>query len=430
MMPAMSSLPSRVETAVVGAGQAGLTMSWFLGQAGRDHVVLERRSRLGGGWQDRWDGFQLVTPNWSASFPGHPYDGPDPDGFMPAEEITGRVAGYAERIGAPVSLETDVHKLSTREGGGFRLETNRGDVEADQIVVATGSFHVPRIPAVAADLPGRVTQLDSHAYRNESALPPGGVLVVGSGQSGVQIAEELAEAGRKVYLSVGTAGRVPRRYRGSDVFRWLAALVTVGERYGVTMPSVDKLPHPGARSAGNPHLSGHHGGHEVNLRQLAASGMTLLGRIERVDGGRLHMAPDLSANLARADSFFGERLQPLFDTYIERAGIDAPADDREPFTFEPPEPAELDLDEEGISTVIWTTGYRCDHAWIDLPIVDEYGFPRQQRGVSDVPGLYFLGLLWQHNQASATLFGPSQDARHLAEHMGLPIREEALVSAP
>lgn len=303
------SLPSRVETIVVGAGHAGLVTSWFLREAGRDHMVLERRSTLGGGWQDRWDEFRLVTPNWAASLPGDAYDGPDPDGFMPRDEITGRVARYADRIGAPVALDTDVRRLATRDGDGFRLETSQGIIEADQVVVTTGSFHVPRIPRMAADLPARLSQLHSHAYRNESSLPVGGVLVVGSAQSGVQIAEELAEAGRDVHLSVGTAGRWPRRYRGRDIFHWLAAVATHGGEYGVAIPTVDKLPHPRARLAGSAQLSGHRGGHDVDLRQFAARGMTLLGRLQRVDGERLHLAADLSANLERADRFFDERLR-------------------------------------------------------------------------------------------------------------------------
>jgi putative flavoprotein involved in K+ transport len=194
----------------------------------------------------------------------------------------------------------------------------------------------------------------------------------------------------------------------------------------VPLPTVDTLPDPRLRSAGNPHLSGHHGGHETNLRQLAAAGgMTLLGRIERVDGQRLHLARDLSINLARADRFFQERFQPLIDTFIERAGIDAPHDDRQPFAFEPPEPVEIRLDAAGISTVIWATGYRLDYTWIDLPILNDQGFPRQDRGVSDVPGLYYVGLLWQHTQASATLLGPKLDGRYVAERMGLPIEKDA-----
>jgi putative flavoprotein involved in K+ transport len=424
------SLPSRIETVIVGAGQAGLTMSWFLRQAGREHVIVERRATLGGGWQDRWDAFRLVTPNWTASFPGDPYAGRDPDAFMPRDAIAARVAGYAAAIDAPVHLDTAVVRLASRPGGGFRVDTTDGSVEADQVVVAAGSFHTPRLPPIVGDLPARLTQLHSHDYRSNSSLPPGGVLVVGSGQSGVQIAEELMEAGRAVHLSVGTAGRVPRRYRGHDLFRWVYGLSAHGERVGVSLPTVEQLPDPRIRLAGNPHLSGHGGGHDTNLRQFAANGMTLLGRIESVSGERLSIADDLSANLARADAFFGERFQELCDRFIDRTGIEVPPDDRVPFDFEPPVLRELNLAKRGISSVIWTTGYRLDYGWLDLPILDAQGIPRQQRGVSEVPGLYFLGLLWQRNQLSATLMGPTHDARHVAAAMGLPEVAPGLVQAP
>jgi len=414
-------LPSKVETAVIGAGQAGLTMSWFLGQASRDHVVIDRRASLGGGWQDRWDAFQLVSPNWTASFPGDPYMGDDPYGFMSRDEIAARVAGYASAIRAPVALETDVVRLSPVAGGGFRLETTRGDVEARQVIVAIGSFHMPNLPPVAPQFPSRIQQLHSHAYRRESDLAPGAVLVVGSGQSGVQLAEELGEAGRQVLLSVGSAPRFPRRYRGRDLFEWLFALATRGAELGVPIPTAETLPDPRMRLAVNGHLSGHHGGHDMNLRRMAAEGMTLVGRIEDVAGERVSLAGDLPVNLARADAFFDERLRPLFDRFIERSGIDAPPDDRVPFTFEPPVLAELDLEEAGIGCVLWTTGYRRDYGWIDLPILDELGLPRQRRGMSEVPGLSFLGLLWQHTQASATLGGPAMDGQYLAEQMGLGV---------
>lgn len=420
------TLPNAVETAIIGGGQAGLAMSWYLGQAGREHVVLERRACLGGGWQDRWDAFRLVTPNWVASLPGVPYEGPDPDGFMPRDEIARLVAGYAEMVGAPVAVHTEVRRLGVHAGGGFLLATTRGDIQAERVIVATGGYHTPRVSPVGLDLPSRLTQLHSHAYRNESSLSQGAVLVVGSGQSGVQIAEELAEAGRTVYLSVGTAGRIPRRYRGRDIFGWLAAVAARGAEHGLALPTVDTLPDKRLRSAGVPHLSGHHGGHETNLREFAATRMTLLGRIERVDGERLHLAPDLSVNLERADRFFDDRMRPLIDTFIERAAVDAPPDDRQPFTFEPPEPTELDLADAGISTVVWATGYRLDYGWIDLPIFDEQGFPRHRRGVSEAPGLYFLGLPWLYTMASATLAGASLDAPYLAERMGLPVGEHEL----
>lgn len=419
-------LPSWVETAIIGAGHAGLTMSWFLAQAGLDHVVLERQSRPGGSWRQRWDGFRLVTPNWAASFPGDAYDGPDPDGFMTRDEIDDRVARYAERIRAPVQHSTDVRRLAARHGGGFELETSRGSLTAEQVVVATGSFHVPRIPPIASELPRRLTQLHSHDYRNERSLPPGAILIVGSGQSGCQIAEELAEAGRRVYLSVGSAGRAPRRYRGRDIFRWLAMLAAHGAEYGVPFPTVDQLPDLRLRSAGNPQLSGHKGGHDVNLRQMARDGTTLLHRIERVDGECLHLRPGLSATLALVDGLFDQRFRPLIDRLIDAAGIVAPPDDRIQDTFDPAEVAALDLCEAGISTVIWATGYRLDYRWLAMPILDEYGFPRQRRGVGDVPGLYFLGLLWQHSQASATLFGPRLDAPLLVAEMGLTVPRDAI----
>ncbi len=423
------SLPSQIDTVVVGAGQAGLAMSRFLSRSGREHVVLERRATLGGGWQDRWDRFRLVTPNWTASFPDRPYDGDDPDGFMPRDEIVRRVAGYATSIDAPVHLETEVTKLTARPGGGFRLTTSGGALDATEVVVATGPLHVPRLPPLAAELPARVTQLHSHAYRNESSIPPGPVVVVGSGQSGVQIAEELAEAGRRVYLSVGGAPRAPRRYRGRDIFRWLGDLTIHGPDLGVTLPTAETLPDPRLRFAPNPMLSGQHGGHDIDLRGMAAAGMTLLGRFDTVDGERIRLAPGLSASLARADAFFGERLQPPIERYIALAGIDVPADDRVTFDFAPPEVPELDLRTAGIATVIWTTGYRPDYGWIELPILDNQGLPRHRRGVSEVPGLYFLGMLWQHSQASATLFGPSLDGPHLAAAMGLPIRDEPAAMA-
>ncbi len=423
----LMSLPSHVETVVVGAGQAGLGMSYFLRAADREHIVLDRRSTLGGGWQDRWDAFGLVTPNWTASFPGKPYDGAEPDGFMPRDEIVRRVAAYGTAIDVPVRLETEVTRLGMHAGGGFRLETNDGSVDADSVVVATGGYHVPRVPPMAAALPKRVEQLHSHAYRRETSLPAGAVLVVGSGQSGVQIAEELHEAGREVYLSVGSAPRLPRRYRGRDIFAWFADLVRRGPALGVTMLTVETLPDPRLRFAANPHLSGHGGGHETNLREMAARGMNLVGRFERVDGERITVAPDLATNLARADAFFGQRIQPMIERYIAAAGMDAPTDDRIAYDFEPPVVAELDLAAAGITTVIWTTGYAMDYSWIDLPIFEADGLPRHRRGVTDVPGLYFLGLLWQYNQTSATLFGPLQDGPHLARAMGVPVREEDTV---
>jgi putative flavoprotein involved in K+ transport len=413
------ALPAKVETVVVGAGHAGLLMSWHLSRAGRDHAVLEARSKLGGGWQDRWASFRLVTPNWTSAMPGFEYDGEDPDGFMPRDEIAARMARYAEVVRAPVSLNTAVTKLSEKPLGGFRLETTAGPIEARSVIVATGSFHRPKTAPLAVDLPKRLTQIHAHHYKRESDLPPGGVLVVGTGQTGVQLAEELFAAGRRVYLSTGTATRIPRRYRGRDVFHWLVALLENGDRFGNGLPKVESLPGPMARFTAPPALSGQGGGHDTNLREFAARGIVLLGRIASVSAETLTISPDLPANLARADAFFDDRLKPIVDGYIASAGIEAPPDDRVPLAFEPEILETLDLGREGISTILWATGYRPDFGWIDLPIIDEYGLPRGAHGLTDVPGLSFLGLVWQRHLLSISMPGAVADGRYLATAMGL-----------
>jgi putative flavoprotein involved in K+ transport len=409
-------LPGEIDTVVVGAGQAGLIMSYHLGRAGREHVVLDRRETLGGGWQDRWDAFQLVSPSWTTGLPGFPYDGPEPDEYLHRDGVIARMAGYATAIEAPVRLGTKVDRL-TADGSNaarFRLETSRGTIRARDVIVATGAFHTPKIPPTASAFAPRIYQLHAHDYRNADQLPPGGVLLVGSGQTGCQLAEELQEVGRDVTLSVGHCGRAPRRYRGKDFFWWLRRIIEQGPDLGTPLPAVDTLPDPRARFACNPHLSGHGGGHDTNLRKFAAGGIRLVGRFEGADGERARFAADLSANLQFADEFFDQRFRTLWETFAERAGFDLPHDDRELFDFEPPEVAELDLASSSISTVLWTTGYAPDYGWLDLPVIGDFGLPRQVRGVSDVPGLTFLGLLWQHNQGSANLAGVAKDAEFLA----------------
>jgi putative flavoprotein involved in K+ transport len=410
-------LPTSLDVLVVGGGHAGLAMSALLTGAGREHLVVERRDRLGGGWQDRWDQFRLVTPNWSASFPEWAYDDADPDGFMSRDEITARVARYADVVRSPVALATAVQRVTPVDNRGFRVTTNRGELTARQVVVATGSYHTPRVPEVSTHISKRVRQLHSHEYRHEAALPAGAVLIVGSGQTGLQLAEELFAAGRQVFIAVGTAGRVPRRYRGRDIFNWLVDIMRKGSAFGLTLPSADMLPDPRLKFGAMPALSGHGGGHDTNLRQFAAGGMTLAGRLTGADGERLTFAEDLAVSLQRADSFFDERFRGIIDAYIERAGIGAPPDDRVAVNYEPPGLTQLNLADAGISTIIWATGYGLDYRWIDAPIMDEFGYPRNSRGVASVPGLYFIGLLWQHSQASASLIGPGVDGPFLVDRM-------------
>jgi putative flavoprotein involved in K+ transport len=418
MSARIEDLPDSTDVLVVGAGHAGLAMSGLLRDAGREHLVVEARDTLSGGWRDRWDEFTLVTPNWTASFPGWDYDGDDPHGFMGRDEIAARVGRYADVVRAPVALSAGVERLTPREGGGFRVVTSRGELTARQVVVATGSYHTPRIPPFAKDISGRVTQLHSHDYRNQAALPDGGVLVVGSGQTGLQLAEELFEAGRRVFVSAGSAGRVPRRYRGRDIFEWLIDLLRRGPALGVTLPVAEQLPDGRRKFSAMPALTGRAGGHDTNLRRYAADGMSLAGRLTGVDGERLSFAGDLTVSLERADSFFDERFRGPIDTYIELAGVDAPPADDVALTYEPVELTELNLRDAGISTVIWATGYGLDYDWIEAPLLDTLGYPRNERGVACVPGLHFLGLLWQHSQASASLVGPSLDGPFLVERMG------------
>jgi putative flavoprotein involved in K+ transport len=409
------TLPAQIHTVVIGAGHGGLIMSRLLRRADREHVVLERRSTLGGGWQDRWDAFQLVTPNFLTDLPDYPYDGPEPDGFMTRDEIAGRTARYASLIEAPVELETEVRRvaLDPVADGGFTAETSRGTIRARNVVAATGAFHTPRIPPTARFGPG-IMQIHAHHYRSPDALPPGGVLVVGSGQTGVQLAEELHAAGRSVTLSVGHCGRARRRYRDRDWFWWVRELVHHGEEVGTPLPTVDSLPDPRVRFACNPHLSGHDGGHDTNLRRFAADGMRLVGRFEAGDGDVARFRPDLEENLRFADEFFDQRFRPLYEAYAKAAGIDLPPDEYVQFEHQVPEVTELDLAAEGIATVLWTTGYVPDYGWLDVPVIGELGVPRHVRGVSEVPGLTFLGMLWQLDNGSANLAGVARDAEYLA----------------
>jgi len=418
-----ANLPASTHTVVIGAGHAGLIMSRLLRHAGREHVVLDRRATLGGGWQDRWDAFQLVTPNLLTDLPDYPYDAGDPDGFMTRGEIIARTAQYAAMIDAPVALETEVRRVGLDdEGPGatrFSVETSGGTIRAVDVIGATGAFHVPRIPETA--LSPSVAQVHAHHYRNPEALPPGGVLVVGTGQTGVQLAEELFEAGRDVTLSVGHCGRVPRRYRDRDYFWWIRQLVLNGDAVGISLPTVDQFPDPRMRFACNPHLSGHGGGHDTNLRRFAAEGMRLVGRFESAEGTRARFRGDLEENLAFADATFDQRFRPLFEAYIAATALDVPADDREPFQFTVPEVTELDLAAERISTVLWTTGYAPDYGWLDVPVERQFGVPVHERGITDVPGLSFIGMLWQRDNASANLAGVARDAEYIASRWDVAV---------
>jgi putative flavoprotein involved in K+ transport len=413
----MGDYGNDVHTLVIGGGQAGLATSYWLTQAGVEHLVLERQTRLGGSWPERWDSFCLVAPNYTLLLPGMPYDGPDPDGFMPRDEVVRYVQDYGARVAAPVRLGSEVRRL-TLANDGFEAQTNAATFTARNVVLATGPYQKPRVPAASRDLPSHVQQLHSHHYRRPAQLAEGGVLVVGTGQSGTQIAEELQQAGRAVHLAVSSCPGVPRRYRGRDVIWWLLQTFLHGDEVGVHFPTVDELPSPAARFGCFPHLSGKDGGHEISLRRLARQGVRLYGRLESAIGRRVRFSDDLPERLAAVDKPFEEEFRPMFDAYIAAAGIEAPADDRPPADdFVPASRSELDLDAAGIGTVIWATGYQLDFGWVDLPVLDEWGYPRHTRGVTVQPGLYAVGLPWLHSEPSSVFAGVGADARHVVQHL-------------
>ncbi|HEY0790597.1 MAG TPA: MSMEG_0569 family flavin-dependent oxidoreductase [Chthoniobacterales bacterium] len=394
---------------VIGGGQAGLSISYCLKERGIDHLVFEKH-RLAEAWRsERWDSFCLVTPNWQCQLPGFNYSGNDPDGFMKKDEIVRYIEAYARSFDPPLKEGVTVTRLRRRESGGFEVSTNLGDYTADQVVVATGGYHVTTIPRLAERLPESIVQLSSSSYKNPASLPPGAVLVVGSGQSGCQIAEDLHLTGRRVHLCVGGAPRTARRYRGKDVVTWLHEM-------GYYSKPVHEHPQKErVRAKANHYVTGRDGGRDIDLRKFATEGMELYGRLKDIRANRMIFEDDLKQNLDQADAV-AESIKTTIDKYIEAHQIDAPAEARYKPVWEPETPKlELDFVEAGISAVVWCIGFRSDYRWVELPIFDGKGYPSHQRGVTAVPGVYFLGLPWQYTWGSGRFSGVAQDARFLAD---------------
>jgi len=396
---------------VVGGGQAGLSASYCLRQHGIDHVVLEAH-RIGHEWRTRrWDSFCLVTPNWQCRLPGFPYAGPDPDGFMVRDEIVRYLERYARSFGPPVVEGVRVSRLRRAPTGVFELATSAGEVTADQVVVATGPYHTASVPRIAERLPG-VVQMHSSEYRHPAQLPPGAVLVVGTGQSGCQVAEDLHLAGRRVHLAVGSAPRVARSYRGRDCVAWL-------DEMGHYRRRIEEFADADAvRMRANHYVTGRDGGRDIDLRAFARDGMRLYGRLVGVDGATLRFSADLRSNLDNADAV-AEGIKDAVDAHIATRGIDAPEEPRYVPVWQPPDdhPRALDVQAAGITSVIWSTGFSRDHRWIEVPVFDGRGYPMHWRGVTSVPGLYFLGLPWQHTWGSGRFEAVGRDAEFLAGHI-------------
>jgi len=408
-----------IDTVIVGGGQAGLAVSYYLTQQGRAHVVLERSLQAANAWRNqRWDSFTFVTPNWTARLPGSDDFKGDPDGFMSRPEIISFFDQYAERFKLPVRYGIEVTAV-TRDpvSRHYLLNTSHGSFQSANVIVATGLFQRPKIPAAGAKLSAGIKQLHSSEYRNPQTLPIGAVLVVGSGQSGCQIAEELCQSGRKVYLSVGSTGRIPRRYRGKDIFWWL-------EEIGTMRRTVGQLKNPREKFRSNPHLSGGRGGHTLNLHQFARDGVVLLGHLISATKTKVAIAPDLKESLLKADRYEADFLKTIDDHIIQHR-LQAPAEALVTLKdgYDAEVIQELDLNAANVRSVIWANGYAFDFRFVDLPVFDTDGYPIQDRGVTRYPGLYFVGLPWIHSAKSGLLFGVGDDAAFISAHLAKSIPE-------
>ncbi|WP_397452184.1 flavin-containing monooxygenase [Pseudomonas sp. NA-150] len=399
-----------VDTLVVGAGQAGVAMSEHLSKLGVPHLVLER-DRIAERWRTgRWDSLVANGPAWHDRFPGLEFDDLSPDGFAPKERVADYFEAYAKKFNAPVRTGVDVKSVVRNVGRpGFTIETSEGVIEASRVVAATGPFQRPVIPPIAPK-DDRLTQIHSAEYRNPQQLPEGAVMVVGAGSSGVQIADELQRAGKKVYLSVGAHDRPPRAYRNRDFCWWLGVL---GEWDQANV------------KAGREHVtiavSGAQGGRTVDFRGLAHRGMTLVGLTQSFTNGVATFQADLAENLARGDDNYLSLLNAA-DAYIERNGLDLPLEPEARTTFPDPDCVthpmlQLDLAKAGITSIIWATGFAVDYSWLKVDAFDSNGKPQHQRGVSSEPGVYFLGLPWQSRRGSSFIWGVWHDAKHVADHI-------------
>ncbi len=402
---------------IVGGGQAGLATSYCLKQQDIESIIFEKYS-IAYSWQTkRWDSFCLVTPNWQCTLPGYHYSGDDPYGFMKKDRIVQYVQDYARSFGPTIKEKVSVEKISRARGESvFQVTTSAGLYTASQVVVATGGYHRPKVPRVSESFPADIVQLHSSEYKRPEALSEGAVLVVGTGQSGCQIAEDLHLAGRQVHLCVGGAPRSPREYRGKDVVEWLDQL----GYYDIT---VDEHPQKEAvRKKTNHYVTGRGGGREIDLRQFATEGMQLYGKLKSVEGAQMTFQDDLKKNLDQADEV-AESIKRTIDEYIENNNIEAIAEPPYEPVWQPQDmPASIDLEAKNITTVIWATGYHMDFSWIEVPAFDGRGYPTHQRGVTTAEGLYFIGLPWLYTWGSGRFSGVAQDAEYIADYIALKHR--------
>jgi putative flavoprotein involved in K+ transport len=403
--------PEHVSVIIIGGGQAGLSASYSLKERGiHNHVILEKH-RVGHSWRnERWDTFCLVTPNHQCRLPGHPYDGDDPEGFMVKDEIVDYIERYVKKINPPIREGVTVTSVR-KQAGYFLVTTNHGDWLADDVICAIGSFHKPFVPAGAELIPDHIKQVHSVEYKRPSQIPAGETLIVGSGQSGVQIMEDLHLEGRKVHLCLGNAPRSPRRYRGKDAVTWL-------EEMGYYETTFAEHPDQAkALSSTNHYLTGRDGGHEIDLRKFALEGVKLYGFVEGIDHEKFAVRQDIARKLDSADRSYNGICQRI-DDYISERGIDAPAGEHYQPVWQPEaEPVELNFTDQNITCIVWCIGFHPDFNFIKLPVFNMRGFPETDRGTTAIPGLYFIGLPWMHTWGSARFSGIAEDAEHIADQI-------------
>ncbi|MBE1285514.1 MAG: SidA/IucD/PvdA family monooxygenase [Rhodobacteraceae bacterium] len=402
----------KIDTLVVGGGQAGIALSEHLGKQNVPHIVLEK-NRTAEAWRTgRWDALVANGPAWHDRFPNLEFTKDDPDAFVTKDRMAEYLVEYAEMVKAPIREGVEVLTAERIPGkGGFRVETTAGEIEAKRIVAATGAFQHPAIPPIVPENAG-VEQLHSFYYKNPDQLADGAVMVVGAGSSGAQIADELNRAGRKVFLSVGPHDRPPRRYRGRDFVWWLGVL-------GLWDLAA---PNPGTEHV-TISVSGAYGGHTMDFRRLGGEGVTLVGLTKSFENGVLSFEDDLQKNVSGGDADY-LRMLDAADAYVERTGLDLPEEPEAREAWPDPDcitnPLQsIDFAEEGIKTIIWATGFRQDFSWLKADAFDEKGAPIHQRGVSVQPDIYFLGLPWQSRRGSTFLWGVWHDAKYIADQIGI-----------
>ncbi len=406
---------NKINTIIIGGGQSGLSVSYFLKKEGIDHIILEKADKPASSWRgQRWDSFTFVTPSSMIDLPGVTYKDFNfhPDEFLPKEDILKYFEDYIEMNKFPIEFNIEVTEISKFDSK-WKVKTSNGDYIAHNVVIATGFFQAPKKLDIMDSINPVILQLHSSEYKNVKSVKEGNVLVVGSGQSGMQIAEELYKSGKKVFLAIGNTSRIPRSYRGKDLTYWIIKL----KMYDKTVDELDDL---SERLVGNAHVSGTNGGHTLNLHKYAKDGVILLAKINRSNNFKLYFDKNLHQLLTKADSMEKKMLATI-DKLIEKNNLDLPEEELEVLTdgFNQEIVEELDLKESNINTIIWATGYTRDYSLIktDKKIIDEMGFPIQKRGVTEENGLFFIGTVWLYTSKSSLLYGVGEDAEYLVSYL-------------